>query len=548
MTTGRKYDDTVVATIDVKRDDGYSDVNGAAEIERAISETGYGLFNVLLLVATLPAAWSGIFDTTTTAFILISAECDLGLTTVRKGVLAAIPFLGIILASLVWDRVTPYVATRNLLIVGLLADTALNVLSSVLDSYYAFLAVKLLTGVLVGGPFSMVTSYLSEFHSSVHKAGFTRWAGLIMNAGIIIPAALGFSIVPLPLDIDIFYRRYTAWRIYLLICSMVPLVGILTACALPYTPKQLLETGRHEEALNLLRRMYALNCRKPADSFPIRRLRLGSQKMQPPRDSFFKENSEKMRVAWYNAKLLCSRPYLRAFSQLGFLQFGSSLLFNTMRLWVPHTFMIISNFDASEWTEDRAPILADLLNRRYSVTLKQYYDCPNLYDICVTWNINSSVYLKSTIIAISTVGFAFLAGLISGSDFRRKTVMLAGFLISTGSGLGMNWVPDPPNILTLAAAIIVTGKITSNAVAAVSVLVIPVPLRATSVTIFTNLGNLGAILGNVYLSAVIDVEPAAAFAGLGVLSLVCFFLSLLLPDQLKPPPKLDHPIKGSDNA
>ncbi|XP_076285755.1 synaptic vesicle glycoprotein 2B isoform X2 [Lasioglossum baleicum] len=546
MTKGRKTDNnTVVATIDVKHEDGFSGVNGAAELERAISETGYGLFNVLLLVAALPAAWSGIFDTTTTAFVLISAECDLGLTTVRKGVLAAIPFLGIILASLVWDRVTPYVATRNLLIVGLLADTALNVLGSALDSYYAFLTVKLLTGVLVGGPFSMVTSYLSEFHSSAHKAGFARWAGLIMNAGIIIPAALGYSIVPLPLDIDIFYRRYTAWRIYLLICSMVPLVGILTACALPYTPKQLLETGRHDEALNLLRRMYALNWRKPADSFPIRRLLLGSQKVQPSRDLFFEENSEKMRVAWYNAKLLCSRPYLRAFSQLGFLQFGSSLLFNTMRLWVPHTFMIISNFDASEWTKDRSPILADLLHRRYSVTLKQYYDCPNLYDICVTWNITSSVYLKSTIIAVSTVGFAFLAGLISGSDFRRKTVMLAGFLISTGSGLGMSWVPDPPNILTLAAAIIVTGKIASNAVAAVSVLVIPVPLRGTSVTIFTNLGNLGAILGNVYLSAIIDAEPAAAFVGLGVLSLVCFFLSLLLPGPVKASPK---PVIGSDNA
>ncbi|XP_076654321.1 synaptic vesicle glycoprotein 2B [Halictus rubicundus] len=543
MTKGTQNGD-VVATIHVKREDGFSDVDDAAELDRAISHAGYGLFNVLLLMAVLPAAWSGIFDTTTTAFILISAECDLGLTTVRKGILAAIPFLGIILASLVWDRVTPHVATRNLLIVGLLVDTVLNVLSSALDSYYAFLAVKLLTGVLVGGPFSMVASYLSEFHSSAYKAGFTRWAGLIMNAGIIVPAALGFSIVPLPLDVVIFSRRYTAWRIYLLICSMVPLVGILTACALPYTPKQLLESGRHEEALNLLRRMYALNCRKPADSFPIRRL-LGSPKVQPSRGSFLKENSEKMRVAWYNTKLLCSRPYLRAFFQLGFLQFGSSLLFNTMRLWVPHTFMIISNFDASRWTKDRAPILADLLDRRYSVTLKPYYDCPNLYDVCVMWNISSSVYQKSTIIAISTVGFAFLAGLISGSDFRRKTVILAAFLISTGSGLGVSWVPDTLNILTLSAAIIVTGKIASNAVAAVSVLVIPVPLRATSVSIFTNLGNLGAVLGNVYLSAIIDVEPAAAFVGLGVLSLVCFFLSLLLPGPVKASPKA---VVGSDNA
>lgn len=52
------------------------------------------MFNVLLLVAALPVAWSGIFDTTTTAFVLISIECDLGATSFRKGVLASIPFLG----------------------------------------------------------------------------------------------------------------------------------------------------------------------------------------------------------------------------------------------------------------------------------------------------------------------------------------------------------------------------------------------------------------------------------------------------------------------
>ncbi|XP_033321832.2 synaptic vesicle glycoprotein 2B [Megalopta genalis] len=529
MTKGRS-NDAVVATIHVRYED---NVDGAANVETAISEAGYGWFNVLLLAAALPAAWSGIFDTTTTAFILISAECDLGLTTFRKGLLAATPFLGIILASLLWDRVAPYVATRNLFIVGLLADTVLNVISSALDSYYAFLAVKLVIGLLVGGPFSMVTNYLSEFHSAEYKAGFARWGGLVMNAGIIFPAVMAYFIAPLSLDVEIFFRRYNAWRIYLLACSVVPLVGILTACMLPHSPKHLVESGRPDEALNLLRRMYSLNTRKSMDSFPIRTL-VGCRK---PRRPFVEANSEQIRLAWYNARLLFSGRYLRTFAHLGFLQFGSSLAFNTMRLWVPHTFMIISNFDRESWTLDRPPLLADLLHRRYTVTLQQYSDCPDLYGFCVRWQVNGLIYLKSTIIAISTVFFAFLAGQITGTDFRKKTILLAAFLITAGSGLGISWVPEAPNILTLAAAIIVASKIASNIVAAVSGQVIPVPFRATGLSLLTNLGNLGAILGNLILSAILDAEPAAAFVGLGVLLLVCFILSLVLPEPAKASPK-----------
>ncbi|XP_076227998.1 uncharacterized protein LOC116434875 isoform X3 [Nomia melanderi] len=227
----------------------------------------------------------------------------------------------------------------------------------------------------------MVMQYLSEFHSAKYKASFARWAGLAVNAAIILPAALAFSIVPLSLDVEIFYRRYNSWRIYLLICSMVPLIGILTTSTLPHSPKYLVEIGRPDEALNLLRRMYSVNRWKSADTFPIETL-LGSRTARASRRSFFKENSERLRLACYNTKVLFSAPYLAGVSRLGFLQFGSSLAFHTMRLWVPHTFMIISNFNGDAWTEDRPPLLADLLDRRNSLAMKDYVRCPNLYDVC----------------------------------------------------------------------------------------------------------------------------------------------------------------------
>lgn len=52
------------------------------------------------------------------------------------------------LTSFIWDHVTPYVGLRNLFVVSMLADTVLNVLSSAVDSYYLFLLIKFLSGVL----------------------------------------------------------------------------------------------------------------------------------------------------------------------------------------------------------------------------------------------------------------------------------------------------------------------------------------------------------------------------------------------------------------
>ncbi|XP_076160719.1 putative niacin/nicotinamide transporter NiaP isoform X1 [Ptiloglossa arizonensis] len=531
MTDGRTR--AKIPTISARCDNVDVDGAGAAELENAISEAGYGTLNVLLLIAALPAAWAGIFDTTTSAFVLASAECDLQLTFFRKGVLVAIPFVGMSLTSFVWDYATPYVGARNLFVVGLLVDTILNVLCTVVDSYYAFLAIKFLSGVLVGGPFAMVATYLSEFHSARYKARFARWAGLVLNAGIIVPAVLAFLILPVPWTVEVFDRRYNEWRIYLLFCAIVPLIGIATTSALPHSPKYLVEIGRPEQALQLLRTMYSVNRWKPADTFPIKKL-LARQNAQLSRRSLFKESAEKIRLARYNAKQLFSGPYLRTVSLLSFLQFGSMLAFNTMRLWVPHLFMILSNFDAERWTEDRAPTMSEMLDARRTLPGRDYLGCPDFYDVCMTWTINAPVYQKSAMIATAAVAAGFFGGIVATTALRKKILLLAGFLVSLVSCFGANWAQAPLYMLLLCIAVIVTTRVTGNIVIAVNTDVIPTPLRSTGLSVLTTVGNLGAVLGNLIFSALLDLDSVAAFAGMGCLLLVCFCLSFFQPEPVKP--------------
>lgn len=76
-------------------------------------------------------------------------------------------------------------------------------------------------------------------------------------------------VLPLDLHIDIFGQDYNSWRIYLLICSIPPVVGFVTATMLPESPKYLMAIGRSDTALKLLRRMYCMNTRQPSETFPV---------------------------------------------------------------------------------------------------------------------------------------------------------------------------------------------------------------------------------------------------------------------------------------
>jgi VNT family MFS transporter (synaptic vesicle glycoprotein 2) len=87
---------------------------------------------------------------------------------------------------------------------------------------------------------------------------------------VFVPAALGFTILPLDWHIDIFGRDYDSWRIYLLICSIPSVVGLITATMLPNSPKYLMAIGKPDAALKLLRRIYCVNTRQPPETFPVR--------------------------------------------------------------------------------------------------------------------------------------------------------------------------------------------------------------------------------------------------------------------------------------
>ncbi|XP_067639467.1 synaptic vesicle glycoprotein 2B isoform X4 [Eurosta solidaginis] len=66
---------------------------GPADFETAIEMAGFGKFNILLILCAFPAAAATIVETSVMSFILPSAECDLKLTLIDKGLLNGVTYL-----------------------------------------------------------------------------------------------------------------------------------------------------------------------------------------------------------------------------------------------------------------------------------------------------------------------------------------------------------------------------------------------------------------------------------------------------------------------
>lgn len=62
--------------------------------EEAVRKTGFGKFNIALMVFTFCGIFSPMFETTTMSYIFASAQCDLSLSLQDKGYLNSAVYAG----------------------------------------------------------------------------------------------------------------------------------------------------------------------------------------------------------------------------------------------------------------------------------------------------------------------------------------------------------------------------------------------------------------------------------------------------------------------
>ncbi|XP_076294718.1 synaptic vesicle glycoprotein 2C isoform X2 [Lasioglossum baleicum] len=247
---------------------------GPANFERAIISSGYGKFNYLLLLALLPASFSSIFSSSAISYVLPSAQCDLGLTMFDKGLLNSMTFAGMISTSFFWGFMTDTYGRKKIMFYGYMVTGVLSLASCFSHKSWLLIFFKFLDGVTISGPYAALMSYLAEVHNETNRSRTYMWLGVFFSLGNISLPCIAWLIIPQKWNMNLLGKmvEISSWRVFLAICSLPEFLACIAMFAFPESPRFLLLKGRREEALEVFKRIYAVNTGKDPDTYPIKDL------------------------------------------------------------------------------------------------------------------------------------------------------------------------------------------------------------------------------------------------------------------------------------
>jgi len=84
-------------------------------------------------------------------------------------------------------------------------------------------------------------------------------------------AGIAWLIIPQKWYITFLSKTYKidSWRMFLAICSLPEFLACIAFFAFPESPRFLILKGRHDEALNVFKKIYSLNTGKDPDTYPV---------------------------------------------------------------------------------------------------------------------------------------------------------------------------------------------------------------------------------------------------------------------------------------
>ncbi|XP_025164006.1 synaptic vesicle glycoprotein 2B [Harpegnathos saltator] len=518
-----------------------------ADFETAITAAGTGKFQYFLVLAIIPASWASSVDTANMSMILASAEGDLGLSLFNKGLLNAIVYMGMVLSGFIWGYLADVKGRKKVILYGYLADGVCNVLAGFSQNFGTLVFFKFLSGMLVSGPHATLMAYCTEFYGDKGRAKIPILVGFSVQFGCVVNAVMAWLVVPQPWSIVLWDGAfvYNSWRIFLSLCGVPTMIGVLCLCFFPESPKFLMTQNRNEEALEVFKRIYSTNTGLPKDSYPIGALgdvnlnnvtAERSLESQGDAKSSFKDGIRQMTP-------ILSKPYPARILLLVTVQFGGMLCLNTLRLWQPQLFATIENFKNLD-TNVTDPTFCEILDISTSLDAARTVavaaapaaaaaatDATTAPSISEN-SVSESMYTDTIIVSSSSSVFILLASVLV-NFLEHKYLLLVSYGCALVCLISLIWATNTLVILVLTCMFVGLLSETFNVVVGATVLLFPTSLRAMAVSMEMIVGRIGSMIGNLLFPVLLAHGCVAPIINLACFTLLCIILTCFLPSTSK---------------
>lgn len=512
--------------------------------EDAVKLTGYGKFNHLLMLVCGLAIMGAIMEMIDIGYVLPAAECDLQLSQQDKGVLGAITYIGIIFSAHAWGVLADTTGRRRIMIRALLADVAVSTLACLAPNFWTLVVLRFLNGVCVSAPAALAYAYLGEFNTPPNRNRAIILVGFITACSAIILPGLAWSVLPMEWSLPLYSGMgFRSWRLFILVGAIPSLLSGLLLFWFPESPKFLLAVGRREEALQVLRRVHAINTGK--DAFSVRELTEDtSSVMANTTDRSF---LALMKIVWVQTAPLFRPPYLLHTFLVCFIQFGNIASASGLLMWLPELFNYQAKYGqidpgAATICQAVAGVRAAELNSTASlvrvtrdlasmaVTVPAVSDAL-LEPACVGGGtILTQVYVNALIIGVADAIAPIFGSLVVNSVGKRNLLIVCMW-VTGASAIALNFVGSYEAVIALACVVIALTGMCIAHISSIVVDLFPTNYRAMAVSLSLMFGRMGSMVGNFIFGSLLFTHCDAAFYFFGGVLVLNGVFGCLLPKR-----------------
>ncbi|XP_008201350.1 synaptic vesicle glycoprotein 2B isoform X2 [Tribolium castaneum] len=482
-----------------------------ADFETAISATGFGLFNLILVAVSIPSILASQLETSSLSYVFPVARCDLDISLEARGLLNAIVYTGMITSCFMWGSFIDVFGRRKILVFTHIGGAFFVLITTFAPNFYVLLVSKFLGGFTVNGFSMALTPYLSEFHGTQYRASVPIIIGLLFSIANLCLPLLAWSVLPLDINFGIFGSfEFHAWNLFLFVTTFPTLIAGVLFFLMPESPKYLMSKGNNEDALQVYRKIFKLNKRQPKENFPFKSLIDDKQIFQ---------KKYGVREAWQQISPLFSLKYAGSLTIVCLLQLFLMMSINSLRLWLPEIFQVINDY---EQDHNKTISFCEMLGTIKPTTDEESDTCSMNFD-------NSSVYINSLYVALcAIIGCVIIAIFIN--KIGKKTILISLGLIGGITVAAIYFTPNSSTALGLICVYLMCIGISLDTLIAATVDLFPTSLRGSALSVSFMFGRIGSVLGNLILPILIQAGCAPTFFTLAGFVIGCIILSVFIPN------------------
>ncbi|XP_047525421.1 synaptic vesicle glycoprotein 2A-like isoform X1 [Pieris napi] len=494
-------------------------------VNLALKECGFGKFHLRLLFSSFVAHTAGVIATATTPYILPIAECDLDMNLVEKGVLNAIPYLGMIASCVVAGFLTDTFGRKKFLLLGFGGLFIFSITSGLSQTYEILITSKFFEGFLFAMSFSPLLTLTSEFCHPENRDRVMLVQSSFVALGQVVVALKSWGVLSFDWTITFFngYFVLHIWNLYLLIFSTWALFATILYAFLPESPKYFVTQQRYEEARAVLIQVYKENTGKSADSFKYINLFKDKTKLISGNSEETSMKS-KLSAGFESIKPIFRKPllfYLLFFCSINFFTMQQ---YNVLRLWFPQLSTIVEHYrrDGADLCDMLDTYTGDLSARAANSTFSVAE--------CVPVRSGTETYINAVVIGIVSLLPNIITSILVKHVGKKNLLIICG-LICVGCTLALRWAMSKTELVSLYSTVVSSARAMISLTQTMVLEYFPTSGRSLAIGFIMMSGRIGTLIGNIMFPILLSMGCVVPFFTLAALLIGITSLSLFLPKK-----------------